>query len=286
MRGQGRAAAAAGEKAYAFSTPYEKTSPSKPLLVRGTRHGATPAVRDGIAPRRWTDGGLGLAGQAVVLRQAAPILQAARRVPQDRVVLAQAHGQAPPTSSRLSDACDAAASSGAHPWRVVLTAEVRRAGDHPRLVVTALAAPTPQRLDEDLYGARGHGANALKAVQVARRRARTAATPCLAKAMRRWRAWAASALHHAWRTQTLQPTGLAHAQPSTMLRTLCKIAAQVNQDKEHILLPLPRSCPVKALLQRVTPWCWVVPEPAGHTSSGEQPLVPDPVASPPVSAHQ
>ena len=29
MRGQGRAAAAAGEKAYAFSTPYEKTSPSK-----------------------------------------------------------------------------------------------------------------------------------------------------------------------------------------------------------------------------------------------------------------
>jgi len=29
MRGERRAAAAAGEKAYAFSTPYEKASPSK-----------------------------------------------------------------------------------------------------------------------------------------------------------------------------------------------------------------------------------------------------------------
>jgi Transposase DDE domain group 1 len=83
------------------------------------------------------------------------------------------------------------AQSWAQPWSVGLKAAGMSAGDTPRFVVTALDAPTPQRLDEDLYGARGHGANASKAVQVDRRRDRTSAPTSLANATRLVLAWAA-----------------------------------------------------------------------------------------------
>ena len=73
-------------------------------------------------------------------------------------------------------------------------------------------------------------------------------------------------MHHALRTHTLQHTALAQAQPSTLLLTLCKIAAQVKQYKERMLLRLPSSCPVKALLQRVTTLLGVVPAPVCNTS--------------------
>ena len=68
------------------------------------------------------------------------------------------------------------------------------------------------------------------------------------------------------RTQTLQHTVLAQAQPSTIIVTLFKIAAQVKQYKDRILLHLPASCPVKALLQRVTMLLCAVPVPVGNTS--------------------
>jgi DDE family transposase len=240
--------------------------PHTHLLVRGDRHVATPEVREGIAPRRWTACVFGLAGNAVWRRQAAPLLQAARRLPQPRVALAQAHRPAPPTRSRLYDELRYAAQSWAQPWRVVLKAEGRSAGDHPRFVVTSLDAPTPQRLYEALYGARGTGANAIKALKVARRSERTAATPFLAKATRLLLACAAYARHQALRTQTLQHTGLAQAQPSTIMVTLFKIAAQVKQSKERSLLPRPTSCPVKGLLHRVTTLLCAGPVPVGNTS--------------------
>ena len=46
--------------------------PQTPLLVRGDRHCATPEVSEVIAHRRLTDFVFGLAGNAVLLRQAAP----------------------------------------------------------------------------------------------------------------------------------------------------------------------------------------------------------------------
>jgi len=92
----------------------------------------------------------GLAGNAVLLRQAATTLQEARRLHRHRVALAQAHGQAPPTSSRLYDEFVYAAGSWARSWRVVLKAEVMQADDNPRFVVTSLMAPPPQMLYEDL----------------------------------------------------------------------------------------------------------------------------------------
>jgi hypothetical protein len=236
------------------------------ILVRGDSHCATPEVIEVIAHRRWTDFVFGLAGNAVFLRQAAPTIQAARRLHHQRVALARAPGQVPPSSRRLYAACAYAAQSWAQPWRVVLKAEGMSAGDTPRFGVTSLEAPTPQMLYEDLYCARGNCANAIKAVQVARHSARTSAPTCLANARRLGLACAAYALHPALRPQTLQHTALAQAPPSPIILTLFKIATQVKQYKDRLLLHLPTSCPVKALLHRVTAWLSLAPLPGIHTS--------------------
>jgi Transposase DDE domain group 1 len=240
--------------------------PHTHILVRGDSHFATPEVIDVITSYRWTDFVFGLAGNAVLLRQAAPTLQAARRLHQQRVALAHAYGQAPPASSRLYEEFAYAAQSWARPWRVVLKAEVMSAGDNPRFVVTSLDAPPPPMLYEDLYCARGNCENDIKAVKNDLRSDRTSATTFLANAMRLLLACAAYALHHALRTHTLQHTALAQAQPSTIILTLFKIATQIKQYKDRILLHLPSSCPVKALLHRVTTLLCAVPVPVGNTS--------------------
>jgi hypothetical protein len=95
---------------------------------------------------------------------------------------------------------------------------------------------------------------------------RTSATTFLANATRLLLACAAYTLHHALRTQTLQHTGLAQAQPSTIMLTLFKIAVQVKQYKDRILLHLPTSCPVKALLHRITALLSAVPVPVVNTA--------------------
>jgi hypothetical protein len=240
--------------------------PHTHILVRGDSHFATPEVIDVIVHRRWTDFVFGLAGNAVLLRQAASVIQDARRLHQQRVALAQAHGQAPPASSRLYDEFPYAAQSWAQPWRVVLKAEVMSAGDNPRFVVTSLDAPPPQMLYEDLYCARGNCENDIKAVKNDLRSDRTSATTFLANAMRLLLACAAYVLHHALRTQTLHHTALAQAQPSTLILTLFKVATHVKQYKDRILLHLPSSCPVKAILQRVTALLSHVSVPLGNTS--------------------
>jgi hypothetical protein len=240
--------------------------PHTHILVRGDSHFATPEVIDVITSYRWTDFVFGLAGNAVLLRQAAPLIEQARRLHHQRVALAQAHGQVPPTSSRLYDELVYGAGSWAQPWRVVLKAEVMQAGDNPRFVVTSLEAPSPQMLYEDLYCARGNCENDIKAVKNDLHSDRTSATSFLANAMRLLLACAAYVLHHALRTHTLQHTALAQAQPSTVILTLFKIATQIKQYKDRILLHLPSSCPVKALLQRVTTLLCAVPEPVCNTS--------------------
>ena len=101
-------------------------------------------------------------------------------------------------------------------------------------------------LYEDLYGARGNCEHAIKAVQCALQSDRTSATTCLANAMRLLLACAAEVLHHALRTHTLPHTARANAQPSTVMLTLCKVATQITQYKDRLLLHLPSACPVKA----------------------------------------
>ena len=163
------------------------------------------------------------------------------------MALAQAHGQTPPIRRRLYDEFVSAARSWEHPWRGVLKAAGMSAGDTPRLVVTSLAAPTPQRLYEDLYCARGHGEHDRKAVKNDRHSDRTSATSFLAPAMRLLLACAAYVLQQAFRTPTLQPTALAQAHPSTVILSLFTGAPQINQYKDRILVHRPSSCPVKAL---------------------------------------
>jgi DDE family transposase len=240
--------------------------PHTHILVRGDSHFATPEVMDVIAHRRWTDFVFGLAGNTVLLRHAEPFLQEARRLHQQRTAVAQTHGQRLPASSRLYEEFDYAATSWARPWRVVLKAEVMAAGDNPRFVVTSLAAPPPQMLYEDLYCARGNCENDIKAVKCDLHSDRTSATTFLANSLRLLLACAAYVLHHALRRHTLQHTALAQAQPSTVILTLFKVATQIKQYKDRILLHLPSSCPVKALLHRVTALLAAVPIPVVNTS--------------------
>jgi hypothetical protein len=240
--------------------------PRTHILVRGDSHFATPEVIEVLAHRHRIDFVFGLAGNRVLLRHAAPGMHEARHLHQQRTTLAQAHHASPPTSSRLYAEFAYAAASWPQPWRVILKAEVMAAGDNPRLVVTSLAAPTPQRVYEDLYCARGNCENDIKAVKCDLHSDRTSATTFLANAMRLLLSCAAYVLHPALRTQTLQQTALAHAQPSTVILTLCKVATQVKQYKARILLHLPSSCPVKALLHRVTALLYLVPLPGVNTS--------------------
>jgi hypothetical protein len=160
----------------------------------------------------------------------------------------------------------AAAASWAQPWRVIVKAESMAAGDTPRLVVTSLKAPTPQRVNEELSCARGKGENASQAVKNDLHSARTSATTFLANARRLVLSCAAYVLHHALRTHTLTPTPLATAPPSTLSLTLFKGATQVKQYKDRILLHLPSACPVQALFPRGTALLSVLPLPVGHTS--------------------
>jgi hypothetical protein len=240
--------------------------PQTHILVRGDSHVATPEVIEVIAHRRLTDVVFGLAGNAVLLRQAAPLMQEARQLHQQRTALAHAHGTRPPASTRLYEEFLSGAASWSQAWRVVLKAEAMPAGDNPRFVVTSLRAPSPPMLYEDLSCARGNGENDSKAVTCNLHSDRTSATTFLANALRLLLACAAYVLHHALRTHTLQHTALATAQPSTLMVTLFKVATQVKQYKDRILLHLPTSCPVKGLLQRVTALLSLVQVPVLNTS--------------------
>ena len=178
--------------------------PHTHILVRGDSHFATPEVIDVITSYRWTDFVFGLASNAVLLRQAASTIAAARQLHHQRVALARAHGQAPPPSSRLYDefrlcggllgptlACGA--QGGSH-----------ERGDNPRFVVTSLDAPRPM-LYEDLFCARGNCENALKAVKMPSTAIAPRPPAVLANARRLLLASAAWVRHHALRTHTLQP---------------------------------------------------------------------------------
>jgi hypothetical protein len=129
-----------------------------------------------------------------------------------------------------------------------------------------MEAPTPPQVYAVLYGARGNCDNAIKAVQCDLHSDRTSATTFLANAMRLRLTCAASILHHALRRHTLPHTALAQAHPSTVIVTLFKVATQIKQYKDRIRLHLPSSCPVTALLHRITTLLSAVPLPAGNTS--------------------
>src|SRR5262249_39282776 len=92
------------------------------------------------AHRHRIDFVFGWAGKPVLLRHAAPVMQEARRLPQQRTARAPAHHARPPDSSRLYAELAYGAASWAQPWRVLLPAEVLASGCQRRFVVTSLVA--------------------------------------------------------------------------------------------------------------------------------------------------
>ena len=240
--------------------------PDTHILVRGDSHFAAPELMHLIAQQPLTDFVFGLSINAVLKRHAAAALAEARQLHHYRLAVAQAKGAPAPSSSRIYDEFRYGAVSWQQPWRVVLKAEVMTQDDNPRFVVPSLEAPSAQMLYEDLYCARGHSENAFKALKHDLRCDLTSATTFLANTMRLFLACAAYVLHHALRVHTLAHTALAQAHPATVMLKLFKVAAHVKQSTDRIRLHLPSSCPLKALLHRVTDLLCAVPAPVWNTS--------------------
>ena len=157
-----------------------------------------------------------------------------------------------PDAVRVYDEFDYAARSWSKPQRVVHKAEVMALGENPRFVVTSLTAPDPRRVYEELYCARGQSENWIKHLKSDLASDRTSCTTFLANYMRLLQHAAAYVLHQQLRTQALRHTALANAQPSSVIAKLFKIAVQVRQFKDRVMLHLPTSCPVRQLLHTVT----------------------------------
>ena len=141
-----------------------------------------------------------------------------------------------------------AARSWPKAWRVLLKAEVMALGENPRFVVTSLVGLDAGTLYEDIYCARGQAENFIKHLKTDLAADRTSCTSFIANCMRLLLHAAAYVLHQQLRTQALQHTALSQAQPSTVIAKLFKIAVQVRQSKNRIVLHLPSACMVKHLL--------------------------------------
>jgi len=90
---------------------------------------------------------------------------------------------------------------------------------------------------------------------------RTSDSTFLANCMRLITSCAAYQLIHALRSETLKGTRLAHAQSSTIIAKLFKIAVRVVQYKDRIKLHLPSSCTVKDILAQVAEILYAIPPP-------------------------
>jgi hypothetical protein len=143
------------------------------------------------------------------------------------------------------------------PQRVVQKAEVMALGENPQFVVTLLDAPMPERVYEELLCAHGQVKNWIKQLKSDLASDRASCAMFLANFMRLLKHAAAYILHQQLRTRALQHTVSANAQPSSIITKLFKIAVQVKQFKDRVILHLPTSCPVKQLLQTVTERLWV-----------------------------
>ena len=220
--------------------------PETHILVRGDGHFSNPELIKLIAAMPNTDFIFGLAGNAVLNRLAKPTLQQARALYAQR----QAFGEN--TAIRLYEEFQYAAGSWHKPFRVILKAEVMALGDNPRFVVSSMNLPEPQTVYAELYCARGQAENFIKQVKCDLASDRTSCTTFLANCMRLILHCAAYVLHQQLRTEALKHTELATAQPNTVILKLFKVAAQVRQYKDRVILHLPSSYPFKHLLWQLT----------------------------------
>ena len=171
-----------------------------------------------------------------------------------------------PEAVRMFDEFDYRAGSWPRAWRVLLKAEVMALGQNSRFIVTSLPGLDADTLYEEIYCARGQAENYIKHLKGDLAADRTSCTSFLANCLRLLLHAAAYVLHQQLRTQALQHTALSQAQPSTVIAKLFKIAVQVRQCKNKIVLHLPSACPVKQLLKTLTERLFV-PRPAAILNS-------------------
>lgn len=234
--------------------------PDTHILVRGDGHFSNPELMRLIGAIPNTDFLFGVAGNAVLNRLAEPTLQQARALYAQR----QTFGESAPI--RLYEEFKYGASSWPGPFRVILKAEVMALGDNPRFVVTSMQLPEPQTIYADLYCARGQAENFIKQVKCDLAADRTSCTTFLANCMRLILHCGAYVLHQQLRAHALRHTELAVAQPNTVILKLFKVATQVRQYKDRIVLHLPSGYPFKQLLWNLTERLYL-PKPLTSNSS-------------------
>ena len=234
--------------------------PDTHILVRGDGHFSTPELMRLCDTMPNTDFLFGLAGNSVLNRLAEPVMQRARALAAAREALGET------ASIKLYDEFDYAAGSWHKPFRVVLKAEVMALGDNPRFVVTSMNLPEPQTVYADLYCARGQAENFIKQVKCDLAADRTSCTTFLANCMRLILHCAAYVLHQQLRVHALSHTELAAAQPNTVILKLFKVATQIKQYKDRIVLHLPSAYPFKHLLWTLTERLFLAKLPAANSS--------------------
>lgn len=219
--------------------------PDTLIVVRGDGHFSNPELMQLIESLPNTEFIFGLPGNAVLTRQAEPVMKQARALYRQRHLSGE-------TRTRLYSEFQYAAGSWDRPRRVIIKAEVLALGDNPRYVVTSLTAPQPQTAYKELYCARGQSENFIKQLKCDLAADRTSCTTFLANGMRLLLHAAAYVLHQQLRTLVLKHTELAAAQPKTVILKLFKVASQVKQYQDRVILHLPTAYPFKELLGTVT----------------------------------
>ena len=222
--------------------------PDTHILVRGDGHFSGPELMGLIDSMPNVDFIFGFSCNVKLLAMAEPTRLRAI----DLWVAAQTQEDAVPNAVRLFDEFAYKARSWPRAWRVLLKAEVMALGENTRFIVTSLPGLDAGMLYEDIYCARGQAENYIKHLKDDLASDRTSCTSFPANCMRLLLHAAAYILHQQLRIEALQHTALSQAQPSTVISKLFKIAVQVRQYKNKIVLHLPSACPVKHLLQVLT----------------------------------
>jgi Transposase DDE domain group 1 len=217
--------------------------PDTHILVRGDGHFSGPEMQGMIDMMPNIDFIFGLPGNAKLQALAEPTKLRAC----DLWACVQTQDMVP-QAVRLFDEFSYAADSWPKAWRVLLKAEVMAQGENPRFVVTSLTGLDADMLYEDVYCGRGQSENFIKHLKTDLASDRTSCTSFLANCLRLLLHAAAYILHQQLRQHALQHTALSQAQPSTVIASLFKIAVQVRQTRQRILLHLPSACPVKQIL--------------------------------------
>jgi hypothetical protein len=237
--------------------------PTTHIIVRGDMGFAQPELMRLVQADSHADFLFGLgAGHPTALRpQAEPALIAAEQALATRSAYARAHDQSlPPRVCLYGEADDRARSWQNIDCRVCYKAEVNHDGHNPRFVVTSLTEPCPETIYRDLYCARGQDENYIKQLKNDRVADRMSARGFLGNQLRLFYAGAAYELIRILRTNTLQHTPLAKAQPATLRLKLFKLAVRGVQYKDRIKLHLPTACPVAGVLTHVTEILYRTPQ--------------------------